>query len=242
MKKTKFEKTGGKQSNLLGVSFEKNTEKVWCDPAVWKNYNTSAPPSNPFEKAFQESMRKKGISFIHSVRTVHIPKKDNGASPKTDRCFLINGKEKFKLSIKQTRSANVAVAELSVDTINKEMREILPDDVLRGMGDFQIRGNQSLLREEGTVQDFKISIAPYVGSLGSLLLSGATSESNDVRVANLFVTYHVDKEGACAEVVVNTIKEKLAKIKGKGTFGTGFSWTYATGTRGRKIQFKVATK
>ena len=73
------------------------------------------------------------------------------------------------------------------------------------------------------------------------VLSGSPDDSSrDPRIANTLVTFSTDSKGNPIGLEVCSIDSKVSKLLSrKGGFGTGLSWTYATGTKGKKLQFKV---
>ena len=244
MAKSKNDTKVGRKHNDLGKKYEVLTEEALCDPAVHKRYNNGEKPKDHPEAAAHDLFRRKGIKKVFKAENVLVPTRDNGSQAKTDRCVLVNDVHYIKVSVKQSGSSQVAAAEISVDTINKEaFGGKMKEDYLQCMLMFQEVGNQTLLASSGKIKSFKEDLKEDYDFRGRLLryvLSGSSSEnSDDIRVADYIVEYAVDANGTAKSKSVKTVAEKLDLIIGKGTFGTGLSWTYATGTKGEKIQFKV---
>ena len=76
-------------------------------------------------------------------------------------------------------------------------------------------------------------------------MAGSPVESEDLRYPILMIKFALTKTNEIKNINVYSIDEyvdsvmldKNLKLK-KGGFGTGLGWTYATGSKGRKIQFK----
>lgn len=244
LSKSDYEKGGGSQANNLGKRYEEDTLSALLSVEVHARYNSGKKPLSLCESAAHSLFRKSGVSSVRTCAEVTVPTRDNGSLAKTDKCVLVNGETFIRPSIKQSRAEKVAVAELSVETINEEaFGNKMPPGLLRGMNMFQETGNMSLLKETGHLATFKETISnnpELVQALAYYLLSGSPlKSSDDNRVANYIVEYSVDTDGNPLYCSVKTIAEKVKDISGKGTFKSGFSWTYASGTRGSKIQLKA---
>ena len=87
----------------------------------------------------------------------------------------------------------------------------------------------------------KSKIAPIKREFVRWTLTGCPDQySEDLRVANHTIMFKVDYSTRYIKSFSTyTIEQQVDTITSRASgYGTGLSWTYATGTKGTKIQFK----
>lgn len=155
----------------------------------------------------------------------------------------------FPISVKQSTAAKVAMAEFDVATIVREI----------GITDSRLIELMEKHQRDASAKNFSIDekeelttrLRPYKTKFVKWVVSGSPVDSYDLRFPKILIKFALSKpfsEEALEEIeTINcyTIDEYVQNIlynsNGfpiKGGFETGLSWTYATGSKGYKIQFK----
>lgn len=192
--------------------------------------------------------------------TTNIPHRNTGGNSKTDIIAyiqLLDGRKiTVPISCKQSTVSMVALAEFDVDTICREINindARLKELLLKHQIDCSAKNftddEKSEMRE---------LIKPISRSFVRWVLTGSPEENlDDVCIPTVIIKFKlrkpVDKKKIninkgdfeCLSFSVYTMEEYIDSIMytkaGKprrGGFGTGLSWTYATGSKGTKMQFK----
>ena len=86
---------------------------------------------------------------------------------------------------------------------------------------------------------------PYARSFVRWVLTGTPIPSDDLRFPQIIVKFQMSKYDEILDIAVYDMEEyvnsvmldRYGNVK-SGGFGTGLGWTYATGSKGKKIQFK----
>ena len=204
---------------------------------------------NTDEYLYSLIMEKTGIDpdeIIEIEATTDIEHRYTGGNSKTDvlaTLFLESGETYYPISVKQTTVAKVAMAEFDAETIFREVgitdpvvkRLILKHQVDASAINFT-REEKDLLTEH---------LKPYARSFVRWVLTGTAVDSDDLRFPKVMVKFQMSKQDEILDIQVYDIDEyvdsvmldRFGRIK-TGGFGTGLGWTYATGSKGRKIQFK----
>ena len=214
---------------------------------------------------FQTLLIKAKIENILDIKEITatnvVPHRKTHGNAKTDVIATItynNGVEiKLPISSKQSYVRKVAVAEFDIDTIcyeagidNTRIREL--------MRKFQVaKSAKGLTEAEKT--ELKNLLQPYARNLVRWAITGSPEKDTDnVVFPKLLVKFKICKPKDSFNIKVDkgelhyqahsiytideyidlTMKDKNGKIR-SGGFGTGLSWTYASGSGGRKIQFKA---
>lgn len=177
-----------------------------------------------------------------------VPRRPSGGNSKTDvilTLYLLNGNiRKLPLSIKQTSVAKVAFAEYDVHTICSEVgitdRRLI-ELMLKHQSDASAKNFTSKEKEELTQL-----LSPYVERLIRWIVTMTPEESliGDAYPVGV-IKFIVSSNAELLSQKIFNIDEYINYIRympngnlKKSGFGTGLSWTYATGSKGRKIQFK----
>lgn len=186
--------------------------------------------------------------------TSKIKLRPNGGLPKTDVAAKItmtdNSIHNLKISVKQTSASKVAIAEYDVDTIfyevgiNKNKENLLYQLMLKHQTDASAKNFTEKEKEDLTnlLQPYKKLFLRWIFTMDPNI------NKEDIRVPDSIIIFKVDKESNgshyinhCFYKIEEYIKSKSKNKNNKPTksgFGTGLSWTYATGSKGKKIQFK----
>lgn len=200
-----------------------------------------------------------GIKEINA--TNRVPHRKTRGNAKTDVIAAItyhDGKEvKLPISSKQSYVRRVAVAEFDAITICNEAK-IDNDRIKELMLKFQIAHSAKGLTATEQ-KELKELIKPYAKQLVRWAITGSPEENpNDIIFPKLMVKFKIQKpkdrnnihvsngELQYVDFSIYTIDEyiNLTMLDKNGNnktggFGTGLSWTYASGSRGKKIQFKA---
>lgn len=214
---------------------------------------------------FKSLLTKAGINNIAEIAEITatnvVPHRKTHGNAKTDVIATITYKDgteiKLPISSKQSYVAKVAVSEFDIDTICDEA-EIDNDRVRELMRKFQTAKSAKGLTIAEQVE-LREALVPYAKKLVRWAITGSPDENpNDVIFPKLLVKFKIFKPKdrfnikvgngelhyishsiyTIDEYVDLTIYDKNGNIK-RGGFGTGLSWTYASGSGGRKIQFKA---
>ena len=233
--------TGGKLTDALGDAYEEFVQLIFQDEKIQALYNKSAPPVTMEQEVFHDTLKQYGVTHINSISLPSVPKRNNGSEPKTDVHILVNNTIDIKVSVKQSKARAVAAAEFDVATIAKEVPSVGKNrKIISLMEKHQKDGsakNFSLTEEK----QLKNLLMPVKSDLVRWVVTGSSKKNDpDPRISNHTIMFMLEKDGkTLKKFSSHGVKTQVAKItKRKGGFGTGLSWTYATGTKGRKIQFK----
>lgn len=193
--------------------------------------------------------------------TNKIPLRETHGLSKTDVIMTVfynnETKKSFGISCKQTTVAKMAFAEFDVDTICREVgiaNERLKALMLKHQLDKSAKNFTSVEKQE-----LKTLLEPIARNFVRWVITGSTDKNPTQLVfPTSIVKFKLKKpknrnnidltkgdfsllsfEIVTVEDYINhTMLTKSGKIK-HGGFGTGLSWTYATGSGGHKIQFKA---
>lgn len=196
----------------------------------------------------------------HIDATTQIPHRSTGGNSKTDiiaRVYMIDGTiVTLPISCKQSTVAKVALAEFDVDTICNEM----------GITDTRLKELLLKHQTDCSAKNFTTSekneliklMAPIGRNFVRWVLTGSpNTDLNDVCIPTSIIKFKLKKPVDRYNIDISkgdfdyisfemlTIEECIDRImyKSNGTlkpggFKTGLSWTYATGSKGQKMQFK----
>ena len=197
---------------------------------------------------------------IESITATNIvPHRETHGLSKTDIIATIHyvdkSEQKLAISCKQSTVPKVAFAEFDVETICREVGitdEILKSLLLKHQTDASAKNFTAIEREQ-----LKGRLAPIARKFVRWVITGSIEEHPaNVVFPTSIIKFQLKKpqhhpfsiangDFAYQSFKVHTIEEYIDSImlaNGKiknGGFGTGLSWTYATGSKGVKIQFKA---
>ena len=232
----------GATTDALGDVYEELAEEIFMDPELWDDFNSGVQPTTDASRLFYETMVAHDVGCIEIIETPKVKVRESGGSPKTDVHLLVNNRVQIKLSIKHSQSQHVTVGEFDVDTIVSEVG-IESQRAISLMEKHQrdasaknfTEDERRMLAEELT--DDAPRIVRWV-------ISGSPNEtSRDPRHANHTIMFYVNRDKSYKGYSTKTTNAQAEAILQRNSgFGTGLSWTYATGTKGRKIQWKAPTR
>ena len=189
-----------------------------------------------------------------------VPHRETKGLSKTDIIVTIHytnkSEQKLAISCKQSTVTKVAFAEFDVETICREV----------GITDTELKALLLKHQTDASAKNFstaeksqlKTKLAPIARNFVRWVITGSIEEmpTNVVyptsiikfqlkKPKNRYNFSVADGDFSYQSFKVHTIEEYIdtimlsnGKIK-NGGFGTGLSWTYATGSKGIKIQFKA---
>lgn len=243
----------GKIGDKLGDAYETFVVNVFNDIDYLKNFN-DLDYKNIDECVFKSILEKELVDInqvIKIVATDKIPRRSSGGNAKTDVLVKIHMKNgqvlDVPISVKQTTAPKVAMAEYDVDTILNETG-IDNVEIERLMKKFQqdasaknfSKEEEKILKDELAKDKNKEKLLRWIFTMSPV------KNNKDIRIPRYIIKFKLNKENLqVKELGVFNIDEYIKHIstdkKGnpvKCGFGTGLSWTYATGSKGKKIQFK----
>ena len=232
----------GKRSDALGDLYEEYVKTIFVSEEIISNFNSGASPLTTEEKVFYTTLREWGIMHVDSLEILDVSKREKtNGSAKTDVCLLVNGAIHIKLSVKHSGATYVTVAEFDVDTIKNEAG--IKDSKLISLMEKHQRDNSAKRFTANQKEEMRKRLSPVKKDLVMWALSGSPDvSSDDIRNDNHTIMFKIfgkyDKY-RLRDFSSHTIEKQVDMIlEKKSGFGTGLSWTYATGTKGKKIQFK----
>lgn len=245
----------GALTDALGDVYEDFVEAIFKDLLTLKSW-----PINSLEYQIADQLLKylnlnvSQISIISSSRK-NIPPTLNGGTPKTDvylNITFVDGSTRLvPLNVKQSTVSKVSFAEYDVATIVSDLS--ITDPVLISL----LEKHQA----DASAKNFtpaervylRTNLAPHIRNLVRWCITlNALPTYQDIRYPEYVIRFdlhHPKNSGALGNTfkAVNVydiegyIDKIMLNLKGQprsGGFGTGLSWTYATGSKGKKIQFK----
>lgn len=255
----------GKVHDKLGDVYEEYCISILSNRDFLAAFQKNEQIDSVEFEIFKSVLTKAGVNNIAEIveitATNIVPHRKTHGNAKTDVIATIiykNGTEvTLPISSKQSYVAKVAVAEFDIDTICDEAG-IDNDRVRELMRKFQTaKSAKGLTTEEQA--ELRDALVPYAKKLIRWAITGSPEEnSNNVVFPKLLVKFKISKPKDRFNIKVSngelnyishsiytineyidlTIYDKNGNIK-RGGFGTGLSWTYASGSGGIKIQFKA---
>lgn len=246
----------GAITDALGDVYEEFVEEIFKDLATLQSWSSNSLEYLIASKLLNYLQLTIGqISAISSSR-VGIPPTIKGGSPKTDvylNITLVNGQKLLvPLNVKQSTVAKVSFAEYDVNTIVQALG-ITDPNLIYLLNKHQTDASAINFTDKEKLY-LKQNLAPYARNLVRWCITlNPNPTYQDIRYPEYVIRFdlHHPKNNnplgnMYKNVNVYTIDSYIDKImlnnKGNprvGGFGTGLSWTYATGSKGVKIQFKA---
>lgn len=204
-----------------------------------------------YENVFLPIAQKIGLlNNIESINnisaTTDIALLPSGGSPKTDVLVTITYgssnvlNKAITLSVKRTSQKLVSAHQYSAEAFISVLK--IPTDSLLAklLKQFQSDGGIKALKEhlgDNVVDEFTNQLKPYVYALTQWVVSGKGGPSDNNAIPDYIVTYSDDDHSLSIHTADEYCK-MLLKME-PHQFGTPFSWTYASGERGKSIQLKM---
>lgn len=243
----------GEKGDKLGDAYESFVVNVFNDINYIIEFNNLSN-SKLDECIFKNIIEKEGINVSQILRveaTDKIPKRASRGNSKTDVLVKVYKRDgqiiNIPISIKQTTVAKVAMAEYSVDTIlnetginNTEVERLMKKHQKDASAINFSREEKETLKRELERDNNKYKLLRWILTMSPL------KNNSDIRIPRYIIKFQLDKKSLeVKELGIYNIDEYINHIsvdkKGSPSrcgFGTGLSWTYATGSKGKRIQFK----
>ncbi len=241
---------GAKEDKLGDVYEDYCVEILSSSDLLDKAKNNDLNLTNTDEYIFHSVFSKNIIPYIEKIyrisATRNIQHRITGGNPKTDIIIDIQTNDstlQLPISIKQTTAPKVAMAEFDVNTIVKEIG--ITDHVLISLLEKHQQDASAKNFTPIEKQELFNRMIAYKHKFVRWVISGTPEPTNDLRYPDLLIKFSLTKSNQISNINCYTIDEYVnyltinqhGKPK-KGGFGTGLSWTYATRSKGEKIQFK----
>ena len=254
----------GKIHDKLGDVYEE-----YCIIVLQDENNLNKAKNNLDDNSLELSVFKSllGIydindfSLIEKITATNtVPHRETKGLSKTDviaTVYYKNGtKQNLSISCKQSTVPKVAFAEFDVETICREVGisdETLKQLLLKHQTDASAKNFTPAEKAQ-----LRNKLAPIARNFVRWVITGSIKKiPTDVVFPTSIIKFQLKKplnryaisvengdfsyqnfKVHTIEEYIDTIMLKNGKIK-NGGFGTGLSWTYATGSKGVKIQFKA---
>lgn len=247
----------GALTDALGDVYEDFVEAIFNDLATLQSW-----PVNSLEYKIADQILKylniniSQISTISSNRK-NIPPTLNGGTPKTDvylNIVLVDSLTRLvPLNVKQSTVSKVSFAEYDVATIVNDV-SITDPMLIALLEKHQVDASAKNFTPAERLY-LRTNLAPHIRNLVRWCITlNAFPTYQDIRYPEYVIRFDlhhpkIKNIGALGNTfkAVNVydiegyIDKIMLNLKGQprsGGFGTGLSWTYATGSKGKKIQFK----
>lgn len=186
---------------------------------------------------------------IYSIEaTSKIQSRFSGGLPKTDVIADLQFEDgstlSLPISVKQSTVKKVAFAEFDVNTILNEVG-IEDAELIRLLLKHQNDASAKNFTPQEKIYLNEI-LSPHSQRFVQWVITGCPEECDDLRIPKCIVKFDLKKVThdisnykvfSIADYVDSIMRDNKGNIR-SGGFGTGLSWTYATGSKGKKIQFK----
>lgn len=240
---------GVKQDKLGDVMEEYCVRLLNCPNMLRKLKYGDLDLSNTDDYLCSLIIDKTGIdsrNFVKMSATRDIEHRYTGGNAKTDVILTVKYPGEIletPISVKQTTAQKVAMAEFDADTIINEVG--ITDPIVKSLL-LKHQIDASAINFTSKEKELlRMHLAPYARPFVRWVLSGTPYPTDDLKFPQIIVKLQLTKQDEIIDINVYDIEEyvdsvmydKNGNIKAGG-FGTGLSWTYATGSKGRKIQFK----
>ncbi|MBU9723815.1 MULTISPECIES: MspI family type II restriction endonuclease [Bacillaceae] len=231
---------------LEGNSFEKRLVVILNNKGNLKKWNSQ----NSIEVGLQFPIfsmileafgMKNDISINKISATDKISKLPSGGLPKTDVLikFYFENKptQTYTVSCKRTRNNKVTIHEYSVDSFIKAL--CLEDKrLIESLRSLQKVGGPTALKNNypPDYDYLNNNLINYINQLSKWVYGGIGGEGNP---NEHWAYYIVSYNNELKEVSIYTIDDYIKQAKNiAGQFNTPFTWTYASGQKGKSLQLK----
>lgn len=251
----------------LGDVYEKYCVEILENPQFLTMAKTGNCYTDQEYKIFLELLAINGIGTLSDIFNIKeikasdpIPPRMSHGLSKTDVIMKViyndGTYKRFPISCKQSTVPKVAFAEFDVDTICREIG--ITEGRLKYLMEKHQRDASAINFTAAEKQELATLLRPIARNFVRWVVTGSPVEAPDnICIPTSIIKfdlrkprdrYNIDVENgdfSFQNYKVYTIDQYIDTImlnkKGNikpGGFGTGLSWTYATGSKGKKIQFK----
>jgi hypothetical protein len=241
---------GTKEDKLGDVYEDYCVELLEDNILLEKAQNNSLNIKNTDEYVYASILSKNVIPYLNKIRNItatnNIKHRFTGGNPKTDVIADIetdSGIIHLPISVKQTTAPKVTMAEFDVNTIVSEVK--ITDPIVIELLEKHQRDASAKNFTKLEKKNMRIHLEPYIKKLVRWVVAGTPEAIDDLRFPELLLKFSLTKNDEITDIKCYTVDEYVDYLvydkngnNKKGGFGTGLSWTYATGSKGEKIQFK----
>ncbi len=235
----------GRAWDLGGRNFERFVSNVLSSRELLSKWKSSATSSDFAYQAFSKILQCLAVKRDEVLAISATSDKDDigllpsGGSPKTDVIATVKtrsaGDKVFTFSCKRSSKSQVSAHQYSADAFadvldqsNSQLRDLLRT--------FQIYGTKEKFPHDAAVA-LENLLADKLTPLCKWVVGGYGGGGDEKQLANYVVAFRVDKKTFSVHSTEEYVNMMLSSSK--GAFGTPFSWTFASGQRGRSIQLKM---
>jgi hypothetical protein len=244
----------GVLGDKLGDVFESYSISIFNNEKYLTAFNSNSAITGDYEfDIFNKTLNKILLPPKVTINKIsahdNVQKRLTRGSAKTDIILDLHLSNQtnleYPISIKQTTAPLVAFAEFDVNTIVNEI----------GITDSKLIYLMTKHQTDASAKNFSSAeksllislLEPIKFNFVKWVATGSTTNSVSLQIPKLIIKYKLSKEKNyeiskydvfTTDEYVNHILFNKYNLPKKGGFGTGLSWTYATGTKYKKIQFK----
>lgn len=240
----KNEKQHGKISDKLGEVYEAYILKIFDSiESIMYFFNKDKCSMEHYIISQVLSILKIDIKSITDICSINkgLTRTVAGGMPKTDVVILIESREReiriVAINVKHSSKPKVSIAEYDVETICAQVG-IESEEIKSLMMKFQTdKSAKNFTKDEK--DRLTLLLRPYKEKLvrWCITLSPDPIKNNEI-YPEILIRFVV-RNLVCEEVKIQSTEEYVQEtLTKKAGFGTGLNWTYATGSAGKKIQFK----
>lgn len=248
----------------LGDAYEEFLTIILEDTTHIHAFNSGTSLQTLEYRIFEQVLMRNQVTRTHLISwisaTTDVPHRSTGGLPKTDiiaRIHFDNGTTKtLTISSKQSTVRKVAMAEFDVETICREMNITNPR--LKALMLKHQRDCSAINFTNQEKEELTNLLRPIARDFVRWVVTGCKDTNpSDVAFPTSMVKYKIKSSADRYNINVSngdfeflsfsvfTMEEYIDTIMynrngtiKSGGFGTGLSWTYATGSGNTKIQFK----
>lgn len=248
----------------LGDVYEKYCVEILESASFLSDAKNGVDSNSQEMRIFLSLLTVNGITNFDNIKEIKasdpIPHRMSHGLSKTDVIMKViyndGNSVRFPISCKQSTVPKVAFAEFDVNTICSEIG--ITDSRLKILLEKHQRDASAINFSLAEKQELKTLLQPIARKFVRWVITGCPDANPDniciptsiikfdlkkpknrynINVSNGDFEFKSYKVYTIEEYIDTIMLNKNGTIK-TGGFGTGLSWTYATGSKGQKIQFK----
>ena len=238
----------GKTSDRLGKLYEKYVLEIFKDIQSLKKYSSDMYPQERDVSSKLLNSLDINLNTIVDVQSsnANLGRTIAGGSPKTDATITIKFNNQtsriIPLNIKHSSKKKVSIAEYDVDTICRGVG--IPDGELKEIIKKHQDDQSAKLFTPLQKQQLAELLEPYREKFIRWCVTlCAEKSSENILHPDILIRFKVINR-EYVDVSINNIDDYVNERITEGSkarkpgFGTGLNWTYASGSKAKKMQFK----
>ena len=238
----------GKENANRGLRFEARIVNILQgdeNRLLWnkKSHTSIGESFNTYQKILDKIGVSRESELLNIVSHRDIPLLPSGGSPKTDVYLGVNTSQGFyeaTLSLKKSSRDKVTVHQYSYDKFVSALK--IDDPKLENaFSKLQETGGPKAFKDKypNAYDYFESNISKYNQQLCQWVFSGIGGEtSNQIQTADYLLVYHLSNLDIQIVKIEDYIQEVLSDPQQRQQFDTPFTFTYASGQKGKSIQLK----